>query len=73
MDWTHQVTLLLAAFGLSSLIGLERELRQKNAGLRTHTLVGVGAAVFTIVSKFGFGDVVSEGTVTSIRPASRRR
>ena len=63
MDWTHQLTLLLAAFGLSTVIGLERELRQKNAGLRTHTLVGVGAAVFTIVSKFGFGDVVSEGTV----------
>lgn len=63
MDWTNQLTLLLVAFGLSSVIGLERELRQKNAGLRTHTLVGVGAAVFTIVSKFGFGDVVSEGTV----------
>ena len=34
-----------AAFGLSALIGLERELRQKSAGLRTHTLVGVAAAL----------------------------
>jgi putative Mg2+ transporter-C (MgtC) family protein len=64
MNWTHQLTLVAVAFGLSSVIGLERELRQKNAGLRTHTLVGLGAAVFVLVSKFGFSDVVSEGTVT---------
>jgi putative Mg2+ transporter-C (MgtC) family protein len=63
MQWAHQLILLLVAFGLSSLIGLERELRQKNAGLRTHTLVGVGAATFVLVSKYGFSDVVSEGTV----------
>jgi MgtC family len=30
---------------LSAAIGLEREVRQKSAGLRTHTLVGVGAAL----------------------------
>jgi putative Mg2+ transporter-C (MgtC) family protein len=46
------------AFVLSSLIGLEREWRQKSAGLRTHTLVGVGAALFLIVSKYGFSDVL---------------
>jgi putative Mg2+ transporter-C (MgtC) family protein len=46
------------AFGLSSLIGLEREWRQKSAGLRTHTLVGTGAALFLIVSKYGFSDVL---------------
>ena len=45
---------LLLAFVLSSLIGLERELRQKAAGLRTHTLVGVGAALFTLAGRFGF-------------------
>lgn len=49
---------LALAFGLSSLIGLEREWRQKSAGLRTHTLVGVGAALFLIVSKYGFTDVL---------------
>jgi putative Mg2+ transporter-C (MgtC) family protein len=63
MEWSHQLALLGVAFLLSSVIGLERELRQKSAGLRTHTLVGVGAAVFVLVSKFGFSDVVSEGTV----------
>jgi putative Mg2+ transporter-C (MgtC) family protein len=49
---------LALAFGLSSLIGLEREWRQKSAGLRTHTLVGVGSALFLIVSKYGFQDVL---------------
>jgi putative Mg2+ transporter-C (MgtC) family protein len=43
---------------LSACIGLERELRQKNAGLRTHTLVGLGAALFMLVSKYGFSDVI---------------
>jgi putative Mg2+ transporter-C (MgtC) family protein len=58
-----QVGELALAFVLSSLIGLEREWRQKSAGLRTHTLVGVGAALFVIISKYGFGDVLSDGRV----------
>jgi putative Mg2+ transporter-C (MgtC) family protein len=51
------------AFALSSLIGLEREWRQKSAGLRTYTLVGVGAALFLIVSKYGFSDVLGSRVV----------
>ena len=43
---------------MSAAIGLEREVRQKNVGLRTHTLVGVGAALFMLVSKYGFTDVL---------------
>jgi putative Mg2+ transporter-C (MgtC) family protein len=58
-----QVGELALAFLLSSLIGLEREWRQKSAGLRTHTLVGVGAALFVLISKYGFGDVLSDGRV----------
>lgn len=54
----RQVGELALAFGLSSLIGIEREWRQKSAGLRTHALVGVGAALFLIVSKYGFSDVL---------------
>lgn len=45
--------LLLAAV-CSGVIGYERETAQKAAGLRTHTLVGVGAAVFSIASIIGF-------------------
>src|ERR1700735_3243274 len=51
------------AFGLSSLIGLEREWRQKSAGLRTHTLVGTGAALLVIVSKYGFSDVLGSNVI----------
>ena len=36
---------------LSAVIGLEREIRQKSAGLRTHTMVGVGAALFMLASR----------------------
>ncbi|HTI00706.1 MAG TPA: MgtC/SapB family protein [Acidisoma sp.] len=54
-----QVGELALAFVLSALIGLERELRQKSAGLRTYTLVGVAAALFMLVSKYGFTDVIS--------------
>src|ERR1700761_3481466 len=46
------------AFVLSSLIGLEREFRAKSAGLRTHTLVGVAAALIMLVSKYGFSDTI---------------
>jgi len=53
-----QVGELALAFALSALIGLEREWRQKSAGLRTHTLVGVGAALFLLISKYGFSDVL---------------
>ena len=49
-----------AALPLSAAIGLEREIRQKDAGLRTHILVGVGAALFMLVSKYGFTDVLEK-------------
>lgn len=58
-----QVVEFGVALLLSSLIGLEREIRQKAAGLRTYTTVGVGAALFTLVSKYGFSDVLNSGTV----------
>ncbi|MFZ0217476.1 MAG: MgtC/SapB family protein, partial [Candidatus Dormiibacterota bacterium] len=51
------------AFVLSAVIGLEREWRQKSAGLKTHILVGVGAALFLLVSKYGFTDVLTQGRI----------
>jgi putative Mg2+ transporter-C (MgtC) family protein len=56
-SWLQFGELLLALL-LSSLIGLEREFRAKSAGLRTHTLVGVAAALIMLVSKYGFGDTI---------------
>jgi putative Mg2+ transporter-C (MgtC) family protein len=41
---------LLLAAGLGAALGLEREYRQKPAGLRTNILIALGAALFTIVS-----------------------
>ena len=41
------------------LIGLERERRYKNAGLRTHIIVAISAAILMIVSKYGFIDIAS--------------
>ena len=60
--WRQAAELGLALV-LSALIGLEREMRQKSAGLKTHTLVGVGAALFMLISKYGFTDVLEPGRV----------
>ncbi len=54
---------LVLAFVLSALVGLEREVRHKAAGLRTHTLVGVAAALFMLISKHGFTNVLEPGRV----------
>ena len=47
--------LLLAAI-LGAVIGYQREYAKKPAGLRTHVLIALGAALFTVVSIYGFGD-----------------
>lgn len=60
----RQVGELFVAFGLASLVGLERQFRGKSAGLRTQTIVGTASALIFITSKYGFGDVVAPGLVT---------
>lgn len=52
--------MLGVAFVLSVAIGAEREYRHKDAGLRTHLLVGLGAALFTVVSAYGFGELTGD-------------
>lgn len=54
-----QILYLAVAIVLSTAIGMERQLRNKSAGMRTHTLVGLGAALFMVVSKYGFHDVLA--------------
>lgn len=41
---------LILAAALGAVLGFERELRQKSAGLRTNILIGVGSALFTLMS-----------------------
>jgi putative Mg2+ transporter-C (MgtC) family protein len=61
---------LLLAAALGGVIGWQRERAHKPAGLRTHILITVGAALFTLVSIYGFpgADVsrVAAGVVTGI-------
>ena len=61
-EW-ELIARLALTVALSAAIGLERELRQKSAGLRTHTLVGAGAALFTVAGASGFGDVIDPSHV----------
>ena len=49
---------IFLAAGCGGLLGLEREKRAKNAGVRTHIIVAISSAVMMIVSKYGFFDVV---------------
>lgn len=68
IDWVNNSTLTeLALVGmayvLSALVGIERHRQVKSAGLRTHTLVGLGAAVFTLVSGYGFSSITTTDVV----------
>jgi putative Mg2+ transporter-C (MgtC) family protein len=58
-----QFSELALALVLSALIGLEREVRQKSAGLRTYTLVGLASALIILISKYGFTNILADGRV----------
>lgn len=67
-----QIASVLLAFALSSLIGLERQLHGKSAGISTQAIVGTAAALFTLVSKYGFLDTPGEGiSIDPTRVASQ--
>ncbi len=59
---------LVLAAGLGALVGLEREIHAHPAGMRTHLLVAVGSALFTVVSIFGFVGVLAPGQGTAPDP-----
>ena len=67
----QMVIRLLAAAGMGAAIGYQREKAGKPAGLRTHVLIAVGAALFTVASVYGFGPAgdmsrVAAGVVAGI-------
>src|SRR6201999_718256 len=59
----ESVLRLCVAAALGGVVGLERERLEWVAGLRTHMLVCLGAALVMIVSSFGFADVIGPGVV----------
>jgi putative Mg2+ transporter-C (MgtC) family protein len=56
LSWAEVVLRVVLAAVLGGAIGFERELREREAGLRTHLLVSVGAALFTMVSAYAWTD-----------------
>jgi len=69
LAWPEVLLRLALAGVLGASIGLERELREREAGLRTHLLVCVGSALFTIVSAYGFREfLVNGGSVVRADP-----
>jgi len=61
LGWDDNLARLSLAAVLGGAIGFERELRDREAGLRTHLLVCLGSALFTIVSAYGFRDFLTSG------------
>jgi putative Mg2+ transporter-C (MgtC) family protein len=61
-DWELAGRLAVAA-GLGAAVGLERELRDREAGVRTHLAVALGSALFTVVSAYGFQEFVEAGAL----------
>jgi putative Mg2+ transporter-C (MgtC) family protein len=69
IGWPEVLLRIFVAAALGGAIGLERELRERQAGLRTHLVVSVGAALFTLVSAYGFDSF--DGKVDPTRIAAQ--
>ena len=66
-SWLEMISRFLLAAALGAGIGFQRERAGKAAGIRTHILVCSGAALFTLVSLYGFnGPTVAAGVVAGI-------
>jgi len=61
LTWEEALLRLVLAALFGGAIGLEREFREREAGLRTHMLVSVGSALFTLTSAYGFRDFLVHG------------
>lgn len=57
IDELRYLVRIMLALGLGFAIGFERKIRNKEAGIRTHTIVSVGSCLFMLISKYGFTDV----------------
>jgi putative Mg2+ transporter-C (MgtC) family protein len=62
LHWDEALLRLALAAVLGAAVGLERELRDREAGLRTHLLVALGSALFTIAGAYGFHTLRTDPT-----------
>lgn len=63
MIWDFVWRLVLAAL-FGTIIGLDQEYREKEAGFRTHFLVSLGSALMMIVSQYGFSEILTHDGVS---------
>jgi len=69
ITFAEELLRIVLAAGLGAAVGLEREVREREAGLRTHMLVAVGSALFTLVSAYGFSEFFAQtGPVVPVDP-----
>jgi putative Mg2+ transporter-C (MgtC) family protein len=69
LSWSQELLRVVVAAGLGGAVGLERELREREAGFRTHLLVSVGSCLFTLVSAYGFHEfLVGGGNIVRADP-----
>jgi putative Mg2+ transporter-C (MgtC) family protein len=61
-------TRMLIGAALGAAIGFEREIHEHPAGMRTHLLVSLGSAIFTILSIYGFEGIVAGGVSPTVDP-----
>lgn len=58
---------VVAAAGLGAVVGVEREINDQPAGLRTHLTVALGAAVFGVISTLGFSEFVTDQRAVNVQ------
>jgi putative Mg2+ transporter-C (MgtC) family protein len=69
LSWSEELLRVVVAALLGGAVGLERELREREAGFRTHLLVSVGSCLFTLVSAYGFHEfLVGGGNIVRADP-----
>ncbi len=69
IEYADMAGRLVLSIVAGAIVGLERERRERAAGLRTHILVSLGAAAFTIISAYGFNDWFHQVEVPDRVPA----
>src|SRR5436189_5352870 len=71
LSTTELILRLLVAAALGAVVGIERDSAAKGAGARTHALVALGAALFTVAGAYGFSDIPKGPNIDPARVAAQ--